>query len=117
MVDEGHPKLPINQNPNTLQVTDLKHNEAQSARAESTHKGVNYCSKYVTQVQQQRPESPTVTLTWHTCKYEVDKLHQRYILTILRPHLSMYLWWRPCTHVTELRSCVKVEMAVLGTNP
>ena len=38
---------------------------------ESRRKGVNQCSKYVTQVQQstqvqqQRPESPTVTLTWH----------------------------------------------------
>ena len=51
----------------------------------STHKGVNQCSKYVTQVQQQRPESPTVTtvtLTWHACKYKVHKLHQRYILRI-----------------------------------
>ena len=28
---------------------------------------------YVTQVQQQRPESPTVTLTWHACKYKVHK--------------------------------------------
>ena len=28
----------------------------------------------------QRPESPTVTLTWHACKYKVHKLHQRYIL-------------------------------------
>ena len=28
----------------------------------STHKGVNQCSKDVTQTQQQRPESPTVTL-------------------------------------------------------
>ena len=27
-----------------------------------------------------RPESPTVTLTWHACKYEVHKLHQQYIL-------------------------------------
>ena len=26
-----------------------------------THEGVNWRSKYVTQVQQQRPESPTVT--------------------------------------------------------
>ena len=24
---------------------------------------------------QQRPESPTVTLTWHACKYKVHKLH------------------------------------------
>ena len=30
--------------------------------------------------QQQRPESPTVTLTCHRCKYKVHKLHQRYIL-------------------------------------
>ena len=33
--------------------------------SESAHKGVNSRSKYVTQVQQQRPESPAVTLTWH----------------------------------------------------
>ena len=32
-----------------------------------THKGVNQRSKYVAQVQQQRP---TVTLTWHACKYK-----------------------------------------------
>ena len=41
------------------------------ARAKSTHKGVNWRSKNVTQTQQQRPESPT-------SKYKVDKLHQRY---------------------------------------
>ena len=35
---------------------NLKQNEAQSARAESKHKGVNQRSKYVTQVRQQRPE-------------------------------------------------------------
>ena len=34
---------------------------------ESAHMGVNQRSKDFTQ-QQQRPESPTVTLTWHTCK-------------------------------------------------
>ena len=28
-----------------------------------------------------RPESPTVTLTWHACKYKVYKLYQKYILT------------------------------------
>ena len=38
------------------------------ALKELTHKGVNQRSKYVTQVQQRRPESPTVTLTWHACK-------------------------------------------------
>ena len=52
---------------------------------EPTHKEVNQRSKYATQVQQ-RPESPTVTLTWHVCKYKVHKLHQRYNArsTILR---------------------------------
>ena len=39
----------------------------------STNKGVNYHSKYVTQEQQQRPQSPMVTLTWHACKYKVHK--------------------------------------------
>ena len=42
-----------------------------------THKGVNWHSKYITQVQQQRPKSPTVTLTWHACKHKVRKLHLR----------------------------------------
>ena len=35
--------------------------------------------KYVTQTQQQRPESPAVTLTWHACKHKVHKVHQKYI--------------------------------------
>ena len=35
--------------------------------------------KNVTQTQRQRPESPTVNLTWHASKYKVHKLHQRYI--------------------------------------
>ena len=42
---------------------------------EPTH---NRRSKYATQVQQ-RPESPTVTLAWHACKYKVHKLHRRCI--------------------------------------
>ena len=60
--------------------TSLKWNEAQSAPAESTHKGVKLCSKDV--AQQQRPESPTVTLTWQVREYKVHKLHQRYILYV-----------------------------------
>ena len=48
----------------------LKQNEAQSARAASTHMGVNQRSKDVTQAQQQRLESPTVPLTWHACNYK-----------------------------------------------
>ena len=35
-------------------------------------------------------ESPTVTLTWHACKYKVHKLHKR-----------MYLWWSLCTLYTS----------------
>ena len=45
---------------------------------QQTQEGVNSPSKYVTQVQQQRPESPTVTLTWYACKYKVHKLRQRF---------------------------------------
>ena len=51
-------------------------------KAESTHKGNNQRSKYVTQVRQQRPESHRITLTWHACKYKVHKLHQSYILKL-----------------------------------
>ena len=58
---------------------------------ESRHKGVKQRSKYVTQVEQQKPDSPTVTLIgiaygnsrWHALKYNVYKLHQRYILNSL----------------------------------
>ena len=48
---------------------------------ESIHKGVNKRRKYVTHVRLQRPESPTVTRTWLVCKYKVDKLHRKYILS------------------------------------
>ena len=58
----------------------MKQNEALSARAESTLKGVNQRSKAVTQTpQQHRSDSPTVTLTWHASRYKVHKLHQRYL--------------------------------------
>ena len=43
-------------------VTNLKQNEAQSTRAKSAHKGVNWRSKDVTQAQQQRYESSQVPL-------------------------------------------------------
>ena len=33
--------------------------------------------KDVAQAQQQRPELPMVTLTWHAHKYKVHKLHSR----------------------------------------
>ena len=44
-------------------------------RAETCHDFIQH-SKYVIQTQQQRPEWPTVTLTWHAGKYKVHKLHQ-----------------------------------------
>ena len=40
-------------------------------------------STTVTQVQQQRPDSPTVTLIRHACKYKVHKLHQSCIIQML----------------------------------
>ena len=46
--------------------------------SESTHKIVDLCLKDITETQQQRPESPTVTLTWHASTYRVHKLHYRY---------------------------------------
>ena len=61
---------------------NLKQNETQSARAESTHKGVNQSSKDVTQAQQ-RPELLIVTLTWHVRKYKVHKSHQRYVFIVV----------------------------------
>ena len=45
-------------------------------------------SKSIAQVQQQRPESPMVTLTWHVCKYTVQKPPEGYILKIKKQLLS-----------------------------
>ena len=75
--------------------TNLKQTKAQTARAESTHKGVNQRSKYVTQVRQQRPESPTVTLTRHSCKYKVQNLHLMYL------YLMYLCIHRGCAYFTE----------------
>ena len=47
-----------------------------------------------TQVQQQRRELPIATLTLHVCKYNVHKLHQKYILILI---LRMYFWRSLCT--------------------
>ena len=38
---------------------------------DTTHKEVNYLWKDVTQAQQQRPETPTVTFTWDASKFKV----------------------------------------------
>ena len=55
-----------------------------NCRQKSTYKGLNQRSTDVTQVQQQRLESPTVILTWHACKYKVHKLHQRYTFSDIK---------------------------------
>ena len=55
------------------------------------HKGINQRWKYVAQVQQQRPELPTVTSTWHACGYKVHKLRQRYMLKTFQVHLGSLL--------------------------
>ena len=44
-------------------------------RIEST-KGVSYRSVNVIRTQQQKYESPTVTLTWHASKFKVNKLQK-----------------------------------------
>ena len=40
---------------------------------------------------QQRPEPPTVTLTWHARKYKVHKLLQRYI--VIKDDPMAYFWY------------------------
>ena len=78
-----------------------------SKTAQSTHKAVNKRSKDNTQIQQQRPESPTITLTWHACKYKVRKLHQRYILkngcplVALYPTFQAHLATQECTGINQ----------------
>ena len=60
----------------------------------STMKGVTQRSKDVTDTQQPKPASSTVTLTWHASK---DKVHNS----------------GRGTSSTEFMNCVKVEVAVL----
>ena len=47
---------------------NLKQNEAQSARAELKHKGVNWRSKYVHKYNNKRPQPPTCL---HACQVRV----------------------------------------------
>ena len=80
----------------------------------STSKGVNWRLKYATQAQQQRSELPTVTLTWHACKYKVYKLHQRYILCV--PCIYTHTRWELCTLI--LHTCqVRVMYLVFTHTP
>ena len=70
---------------------------------QSTHKGVNLRSKDVTQAQQQRPQYPTKTLSWHASKCKVHKLNQRILSPGLRVNTRYInsirgcLWWSLCT--------------------
>ena len=90
-----------------LDINNLKQNEAQRARAESTRNGVTLCAIYVTLVQQQRPESPTVTLTWHARKYKVHKLHQSCIRVNTRYINSRGGVYVPCIlHACQVRVTV-----------
>ena len=45
-------------------------------------KGGNRSSKDATSAQQQRPESPTVTLAWHANKYSKVQTHKRFKRTL-----------------------------------
>ena len=76
--------------------------------SESTPKGVNYGSKDVTQTQQQRFESPTVTLTWHASKYKVHKLHQRCIPnlnSVLQDFIKAFLFTGKLRRITGGNAC------------
>ena len=71
------------------------------------HKGIKQRSEDVTQTQQQRLESPAVTLTLHACKYKAHKLHQWYILSTTS--VRTYLWWSLYTlylHACQVRIAV-----------
>ena len=101
-----------------IQRTEFHTNRKQPGPQRSgwINKGVNQRSKYVTQVHQQRTESPTVTLTWHACKYYVPELHQRYILSLRMYTLIIYLWWSLCTlylHACQVRVTVGTRVFVV----
>ena len=63
-------------------------------------KEVNQRSKDVKQLQQQRPESPAVTLTWHASKYKGRiKLHQSYIFCV-----QFRIWALTCEEQIKLKA-------------
>ena len=49
------------------------------ALAQKQHTRELISTQKTSHIQEQRPQSPMVTLTWYACKYKVHKLHQRYI--------------------------------------
>ena len=66
----------------------------------NNNKGVKQGLKHVTQTQQQRPKSSTVTFTWCVGKYH--KLHQRYILKRMSPSSIYTLYFRH----TQQQACI-----------
>ena len=88
----------------------------------SPHKGVNQRSKYVAQMQQQTPESPTVTLTWHACKYKVPRevypFYFIYIIFTLWPQMSHFQSvWITFTLTTPLSLSVYLDHLYSVTTP
>ena len=71
----------------------LKQNKTQSACAESTCKGVNQHSKDVTQTKEQRPELPTVTLTWHASKLQENAPLVEFIHLVYLSEETNYCVW------------------------
>ena len=72
LLESYHPQQTSWRSPDTTfinQWIDLGMKE--SLCEQSVNKGVDSRSKDVTQTQQQKPESPTITLTWHAGKYKV----------------------------------------------
>ena len=58
-------------------------------RGRSPHTRELTCAGKMSRMQQQRPESPRVTLSWHASKYKVHTLHQRELLSRLGAWLSV----------------------------
>ena len=71
--------------------------------------GVNSRSKNVTSAQLQRPESPSVTLTWHANKHKVHKLHRRYIF-------GHCVDWFNYTNFTELCLMFVSEHSIMSSS-
>ena len=71
------PKSRVSGSRQTLQGKNLKQNEAQSARAESTHKGVNQRSKDVTQTQPTSEDVPLVDSSLRTLYKHLQACHVR----------------------------------------
>ena len=84
--------------------------------SESRHKGVTQRPKDVTQTQQQRPESPTGTITWRASKYKVHKLLWIYFfinsaMSISAHTISVELCRSlPACQCVDLRPCVNVRL-------